>query len=155
MYFVLLTCHLSLSFTNIYFYHLLKARHEAFEEYILPTKGDARYMDLRGIVTLMKGHERRLGLTESEILAEVSAFVEMILQQGRGVDTSGGGGGGDNVSIATSTGPAPDSNSSTLNFNKTVTEGFLCPSCRRRLHDEVRFCVYNAIICTERLRAAV
>ncbi len=98
-------------------------------------------MDLRGVVTLMKEHERHLGLTESEILPEVSAFVEMILQQGRGVDTSSGSDGSDNVSIATSTGPAPDSNSSTLNFNKTktVTEGFLCPSCRRRLRDEVRF----------------
>ncbi len=95
-------------------------------------------MDLRGVVTLMKEHERRLGLTESEVLAEVGAFVEMILKQGRGVDTSGGD---DVSSIATSTGSAPDFNSTTLNFNRqfpTATEGFLCPSCRRRLHDEVR-----------------
>ncbi len=135
------------------------AKHEAFEEYVIPTKGAARYMDLRGVVTLMKEHERRLGLTESEILAELSAFVEMLLQQGRGGGgdpSSGGSDGNDNASIATSTGPAPDANFSTpLNSNKTVAEGFLCPSCRCRLRDARGLMAHFEILHQEEHAASV
>ncbi len=109
-------------------------------------------MDLKGVVTLMKEHERRLALTESEILAEVGAFVDTILQLERGVGTTSSS-IDDNVSgvAAESTGPAPapapvTSSSSSIFKSKcfctqllpTATEGFLCPSCRRRLHNEVR-----------------
>ncbi len=142
MVYILIFCPFSL---KKYPFYSFKTKHEAFEEYILPKKDDnaPRYVDLRGIVTLMKEHERRLGLTESEIFVEVGAFVEMILKQGRGVDTTTTTSGDSSVSgDTTSTGSAPDFNSTTLlNFNRqfpTATEGFLCPSCRRRLHDEVR-----------------